>query len=44
MRQTKRFGLVTGGEEYQMLCKAERHLKQLRKQRRKAKSKQGKRH
>ena len=30
MYQTKRFGLVASKQEYLMLCRAERHLKQKR--------------
>ena len=29
MFQTKRFGLVASKQEYQMLCRAERHRKEL---------------
>lgn len=28
MFQTKRFGLVASKQEYQMLCRAERHMKE----------------
>lgn len=31
MFQTKRFGLVASKQEYLMLCRAERHRKQIRK-------------
>lgn len=31
MFQTKRFGLVASKQEYQMLCRAERHMKQKKK-------------
>ena len=31
MFQTKRFGLVASKQEYLMLCRAERHLKQKKK-------------
>lgn len=31
MYQTKRFGLVASKQEYLMLCRAERHLKQKKK-------------
>lgn len=29
MYQTKRFGLVSSKQEYQMLCRAERHMKKI---------------
>lgn len=35
MYQTKRFGLVASRQEYQMLCRAERHMKQKKKPARK---------
>lgn len=28
MKYTKRFGLVSSWQEYQMLCRAERHMKE----------------
>ena len=31
MKNTKRFGTVSSWQEYQMLCRAERHLKQKKK-------------
>lgn len=31
MKNTKRFGLVSSKQEYQMLCRAERHMKQKKK-------------
>ena len=31
MYQTKRFGLVSSWQEYQMLCRAERHMKKKKK-------------
>lgn len=31
MKYTKRFGLVSSWQEYQMLCRAERHMKQKKK-------------
>lgn len=31
MYQTRRFGLVSSRQEYQMLCRAERHMKQKKK-------------
>lgn len=31
MFQTKRFGLVASKQEYMMLCRAERHMKQKKK-------------
>lgn len=31
MYQTKRFGLVASKQEYLMLCRAERHMKQKKK-------------
>ena len=31
MFQTKRFGKVSSWQEYQMLCRAERHMKQKKK-------------
>ena len=31
MYQTKRFGLVASKQEYQMLCRAERHMKKKKK-------------
>lgn len=35
MYQTKRFGLVASKQEYQMLCRAERHRKELEREKRK---------
>ena len=35
MFQTKRFGLVASKQEYMMLCRADRHMKQKKKQTRK---------
>ena len=31
MFQTKRFGLVASRQEYQMLCRAERHMNKIQK-------------
>ena len=33
MYQTKRFGLVASKQEYMMLCRAERHRKELERER-----------
>lgn len=33
MFQTKRFGLVASKQEYMMLCRAERHRKELKRER-----------
>lgn len=33
MYQTKRFGTVSSWQEYQMLCRAERHRKELKRER-----------
>lgn len=33
MYHTKRFGLVASKQEYQMLCRAERHRKELERER-----------
>lgn len=36
MYQTKRFGLVASKQEYMMLCRAERHRKELERERKAA--------